>query len=73
MNPVKILLIASVTLASCTGNHQVKKINLKEKAMTIDSTKQYGFNRDFLREYATIIELKTLIQKLSWYHPGRQE
>ena len=64
MNPVKILLIASVTLASCTGNHQVKKINLKEKAMTIDSTKQYGFNRDFLREYATIIELKNADSKI---------
>jgi len=64
MNPVKILLIASVTLASCTGNHQVKKINLKEKAMTIDSTKQYGFNRDFLREYTTIIELKNADSKI---------
>ena len=64
MNPVKILLIASVTLASCTGNHQVKKINLKEKAMTIDSTKQYGFNRDFLRKYATIIELKNADSKI---------
>jgi hypothetical protein len=58
MNQIKFLLIASIILASCTGRDQTKNNNQKEKAMNIDSTKQYGFNRDFLRKHATIIELK---------------
>src|SRR5450759_2201584 len=58
MNQIKFLLIASIILASCTGRDQTKNNNQKEKAMNIDNTKQYGFNRDFLRKHATIIELK---------------
>jgi hypothetical protein len=58
MDPIKYLLIASFMLASCTGTDQTKKTNLKEKTMTVDSTKQYGFNRDFLKKHTTIIELK---------------
>jgi hypothetical protein len=64
MNAIKILFIISVTLASCSGNAQVKKNNLTGKAMAIESTKQYGFNRDFLRKYSTIIELKNADSKI---------
>ncbi|MGA2407858.1 MAG: hypothetical protein ABSF81_14070 [Bacteroidales bacterium] len=58
MNVIKTFIIASFILAFSTGSEQAKKINQKEKAMTIDSTKQYGFNRHFLKKHTTIIELK---------------
>jgi hypothetical protein len=58
MNPIKILTIASLVLASCTGSEQGKKINQKEKNMAIDSIKQYGYNRDFLKKHTNVIELK---------------
>ncbi len=58
MKTINLLLIASIILASCTGTYQTKKNNLKEKNMNIDSTKQYGFNRDFLKKHTTIIELR---------------
>ncbi len=58
MNPVKILLIASFMLASCNGGNQVKKNNLKVNSMITDSTKQYGFNRDFLKKHTSVLELK---------------
>jgi hypothetical protein len=58
MSRIKILPVLIILLASCNGNEQVKKNNLKEKAMTTDSTKQYGFNRDFLKKHTTVIELK---------------
>jgi hypothetical protein len=60
MNQIKFLLIASLIVASCTGTgtDKAKRNNQIEKAMTIDRTKQYGFNRDFLKKHTTIIELK---------------
>src|ERR1035437_6001378 len=58
MNPIKFILITSVILGACTGNNQANIKNHKEKTMTTDNTKQYGFNRDFLRKYISIIELK---------------
>jgi hypothetical protein len=64
MNLIKYLLIASLILTSCSGNDRAKKINQKEKAMIIDSTKQYGSNRDFLKKFTTIIELKNAASAL---------
>jgi len=58
MNQIKILIIASFVLASCTGSDQVKKFKQKEKTMASDSTKQYGYNRDFLKKHTNVIELK---------------
>ena len=58
MDSIKILVIASFLLASCTGSDKAKKVNFKEKSMTSDSTKQYGFNRDFLKKHISIVELK---------------
>jgi hypothetical protein len=58
MKPLTILLTASLVLVSCTGSEQAKKINLKEKTMVSDSTKQYGNNRDFLKKHTNIIEFK---------------
>jgi hypothetical protein len=58
MNQVIILLISSIMLVSCNGGNQVKTNNLKPDPMTIDSTKQYGTNRDFLKKHTTILELR---------------
>jgi hypothetical protein len=58
MNQVIILLISSIMLVSCNGGNQVKTNNLKLDPMTIDSTKQYGTNRDFLKKHTTILELR---------------
>ena len=58
MNQVKILLICTIMLVSCSGGNQVKTNNLKVNPMTTDSTKQYGTNRDFLKKHTTILELK---------------
>ncbi|MEI6048553.1 MAG: DUF6786 family protein [Bacteroidota bacterium] len=58
MKTIKTLLIITFALASCTNNGQGKKLNLKQKTMATDSTKQYGYNRDFLKKHTNIIELK---------------
>ncbi|MCE5348105.1 MAG: hypothetical protein LLG13_17705 [Bacteroidales bacterium] len=56
MKTIKILIIALLVITSCTGSYQVKK--LKQEVMAIDSTKLYGYNRDFLKKHVNIIELK---------------
>jgi len=58
MNQIKILLISTILLSSCGTNYTAKNNSEKEKAMKIDSTKQYGFNRDFLKKHITVVELK---------------
>jgi hypothetical protein len=58
MNYIKILLIISLAMSSCAGTEQGKKNNLKQKTMLTDSTKQYGYNRDFLKKHTRVIELK---------------
>jgi hypothetical protein len=58
MKLLKILIVASVLLTGCNGTDHTNKNNQTEKAMTIDSVNQYGFNRDFLRKYTPVIELK---------------
>jgi hypothetical protein len=58
MKTINIFLIVSIIMISCNGNNQVKKDIKNEKAMAIDSTKQYGFNREFLKKHVYIIELR---------------
>jgi hypothetical protein len=58
MNTLIILLIASLMLASCNSTERGKNNNQNEKNMITDSTKQYGFNRDFLKKHINVIELK---------------
>jgi len=58
MKKITYLLIASLVLTSFTDNNQLKNKNIIDKAMTPDSTKQYGYNRDFLKKYTNIIELR---------------
>ena len=58
MKKLTYLLIATLSLTSFTGNNQLKNKNIKDKAMTSDSTKQYGYNRDFLKKHTKIIEIR---------------
>lgn len=54
----KIQIVAMILLASCGGSYQAKDLNQKDKKMIADSIKQYGYNRDFLKKYVQVIELK---------------
>jgi hypothetical protein len=58
MKSIKLLLITLIVLSACSSKGTVKTNSQKEKAMITDSTKQYGYNRDFLKKYTKIIELK---------------
>lgn len=58
MNLNIIIVIASFIIVSCGNIDQNKSKTLNTKNMVSDSTKQYGYNRDFLRKHTNIIELK---------------
>jgi len=59
MKKITYLLIASLVLTSFTDNNQLKNKNIIDKAMTPDSTKQYGYNRDFLKNIQTLLNSGT--------------
>lgn len=54
-----VILISALILASCKGSPPLKNNNSNEKEMIIDSINQYGYNRDFLKKYTKVIELKS--------------
>jgi hypothetical protein len=56
MNRIVLLLVSSLLLVACSGRRN--KETLKSDLMTTDSLKQYGYNRDMLRKYVSLIELK---------------
>jgi hypothetical protein len=56
MNPIKFFAFACLILAGCSNTKP--KINQTDKAMTIDSANQYGYNKDFLKKFTQVIELK---------------
>ncbi len=58
MNRITILLVFPLLLIAC-GSRDKGKNDKNLKTMITDSTKQYGFNRDFLKKYVNVIELKT--------------
>jgi hypothetical protein len=58
MNLFKIPVAIAFLMIACKGSDHVNKNNQSEKTMKIDSTNQYGFNRDFLKKYTPVIELK---------------
>jgi hypothetical protein len=58
MNRIEIFTIAILILTSCNGGERAKNNNQKDKIMIADSTKQYGFNRDFLKKHTSVVELK---------------
>jgi len=56
MNRIIIFIIYSLLLTACVGRG--KSENQKTNDMITDSTSKYGYNRDFLRKYVQVIELK---------------
>jgi len=55
----EIIISVSMILISCTGSDKTGTHNLTDKTMATDTTKQYGYNRDFLKKHTGIIELKS--------------
>ena len=55
---IAIALTSLLILASFTGHNQTKQNNQKENTMVSDSTKQYGYNKTFLKKHTGVIELK---------------
>jgi len=49
-------MIISILIASCTGSN--KKTDQKTKTMATDKINQYGYNRDFLKKYVNLVELR---------------
>jgi hypothetical protein len=58
MNRITMIILIALLFISCGGKEKSSKINKKAKEMAADSTKQYGYNRDFLKKYTSVIELK---------------
>jgi hypothetical protein len=52
------ILIPILLLVACGRSEKGKKTNQNTNMMLTDSTKQYGFNRDFLKKHIPVIELK---------------
>ena len=58
MNKITVIIISILILVSCGGPGQGNKNTLQQTTMSADSIKLYGYNRDFLRKYTPVIELK---------------
>jgi hypothetical protein len=58
MNRIIIILISSLLLASCSGDGKGKRFNQNSDIMGNDTTKEYGYNRDFLKKHVRVIEFK---------------
>lgn len=58
MKTAIILITASLILSECNSSHSTNENNKTVKTMTTDNTKQYGYNRDFLKKHTGIVELK---------------
>ncbi len=56
MKRIIIFLMIPFVLSSCGG--RTKSENQKSNDMTTDITSQYGYNRDFLKKYVSVIELR---------------
>jgi hypothetical protein len=56
MDRTTILIIVLLILSGCKGRE--KKDNLKPETMAENITVPYGYNRDFLKKYVTVIELR---------------
>ena len=58
MKTISLQITIALLLISCSGQDQIRNKKQKEQVMITDSTKQYGYNRDFLKRYTDVIELK---------------
>jgi hypothetical protein len=56
MKRIPFFLIILILFASCTGRK--KKADQKTDTMAMDSTDQYGYNRDFLKRFVPVVELR---------------
>ena len=58
MNKITSIIILALIFVSCSGPAKNNKNNKNNKEMATDSTRQYGYNRNFLKKYTSVIELK---------------
>ena len=58
MNRIIAAIISATLIISCIGNNQSRKNNQIPETMITDSTKQYGYNLNFLKKHVDVIELK---------------
>jgi hypothetical protein len=58
MNTLKLFPLALIFLISCNGVTRTKNNNQKDNAMVVESSNQYGFNRDFLKKHTSVLELR---------------
>lgn len=58
MNRFKIILISSILIAACSGRVKEKNATQNPGNLAIDTTQEYGYNRDFLKKYVRVVELK---------------
>jgi hypothetical protein len=58
MKEVLIAVVCMLSIVSCNNSGNVKSNKNKDNTMTTDSTKQYGYNLDFLKKHVSVIELK---------------
>lgn len=65
MKALPSLITIALVITSCSGSDHSNKNITKEKNMTTDSTMQYGYNRDFLKRYTKVIELKNKLSAIT--------
>jgi len=58
MNRTIVLSLLTICLASC-GSRDKSKNNQTVNYMKTDTADQYGFNREFLKKYVDVVELKS--------------
>ena len=58
MKLITSIIVVTFALASCTGSDKEKRNSQNVKTMIIDSTQQYGYNRDFLKKHIDVLELR---------------
>ena len=58
MNKTTAFLVITISLASCGSRDKGKNDQIANEMKT-DTTDQYGFNREFLKKYTNVVELKS--------------
>jgi hypothetical protein len=58
MNKIYYLILIIHIISSCGGSEQGNKFVKTEKHMVSDSTKLYGYNKNFLQKHTSVVELK---------------
>jgi hypothetical protein len=58
MSKLRYLIVIILILTSCGGPNLGNRYNKQEKKMVSDSTKLYGYIKNFLKKYTSVVELK---------------